>query len=329
MVVGAPHVDEPVVAALALLLVVGDVRREVGVVARRALEHAVLVVAEVRRAQPQRALAAIDAPLLLEHVEGVVHGIGLALMQRTLRRPEVECHPEALERLADVGEHLGDAALRELVEVHVPRLGDLLCELGDVRAAVAVLGDLLAARPRPDGLGELAHLRAVVVGVELARDLVALKGEQPRERVAVRRVARVADVHGPGRVRGDELDIDALAHRRAAPAPAVAGVQDRAQRAAEPLVAQPQVQEPGPGDLDALQPVAEPPAQLVGERGGDLPRCALQHRREQHRRVGRVVAEVGLLRSLEARGAARAAVAERRGGVLDGGAQFFQGPGHG
>jgi NAD/NADP transhydrogenase alpha subunit len=56
VVVGAPHVDEQVEAALALVLVVGDVRREVRVVARGALDDAVLVVAELGRAQPERAL---------------------------------------------------------------------------------------------------------------------------------------------------------------------------------------------------------------------------------------------------------------------------------
>ena len=47
VVVGAPHVDLALEAALALVLVVGDVRGEVGVLAAGAHEHAVLVVAEV------------------------------------------------------------------------------------------------------------------------------------------------------------------------------------------------------------------------------------------------------------------------------------------
>src|SRR2546429_4651323 len=51
-------------AALALVLVVGDVRGEVGVLAVGADEHAVLVVAEGARAQPQRAVVAIGVPVL-------------------------------------------------------------------------------------------------------------------------------------------------------------------------------------------------------------------------------------------------------------------------
>ena len=62
VVVGAPHVDLAVEAALALVLVVGDVGGEVGVLAVGAHEHPILVVAEVGRAQPQRPLAAIGVP---------------------------------------------------------------------------------------------------------------------------------------------------------------------------------------------------------------------------------------------------------------------------
>ena len=59
VVVGAPDVDQPVEAALALVEVVGDVRREVGRLAGRALEHVVLLLAVRARAQPQRALGAV------------------------------------------------------------------------------------------------------------------------------------------------------------------------------------------------------------------------------------------------------------------------------
>jgi hypothetical protein len=72
VVVGAPHVDQPVEPALALLLVVGDVRREVRVRAGRALEHAVLVVAEVARAQPQRAIGAVRGLQVVEPLERVL-----------------------------------------------------------------------------------------------------------------------------------------------------------------------------------------------------------------------------------------------------------------
>ena len=60
-------------------------------------------------------------------------------------------------------------------------------ELGDVLAAVAVLGRLLPAPRSPRPTRGTVHLRARVVVVVLALDLVARELEQPRDRVADRR----------------------------------------------------------------------------------------------------------------------------------------------
>ncbi len=102
VVVGPPHVDLPLEAALALVLVVGDVRGEVGVLAGGAHEHAVLVVAVLGRAQPQRTLAAVGAALLLEDRERVRHRARIALVQRALIRPAVEAHAERGQRAPDL-----------------------------------------------------------------------------------------------------------------------------------------------------------------------------------------------------------------------------------
>ena len=57
---------------------------------------------------------------------------------------------------------------------------------------------------------QLVDLRAGVVVVELARHRVALRLEQRRDRVAERRLAAVADVQRPGRIRRNELDLHLL-----------------------------------------------------------------------------------------------------------------------
>ena len=73
MMIGAPHVDLALEAALALVLVIGDVRSEIGVLAVGANQHAVLVVAVARWcaatalprrgrcARPARAIASVWA----------------------------------------------------------------------------------------------------------------------------------------------------------------------------------------------------------------------------------------------------------------------------
>ena len=251
-------------------------------------------------------------------------GVGVALVKVALGEPHVEVDAEAVQRLAHVGDHQLDATAGESVDVHVGGPFDLARQVRDVVAAVAVLGHLLAARPRQDRLAQLAHLAAVVVDVELARDLMAVEGQQAGQRVAVRRVARVPHVHRAGRVGGDELDVDALAHGRAPAAEGLARVEDGTQRVAEPLVAQPQVQKARAGDLDAVQPAAEAPAQLVAEPLGDVARRRLEHRREQHRGVGGVVAEVGALGALQRWRVARAAIGERRGRLGDGRAKLVE-----
>ncbi len=86
-------------------------------------------------------------------------------------------------------------------------------ELGDVRAAVAPFGRRTSLGGGEDALGEDPRLVAEVVDVVLARDAVAGRLEEPRDRVAEDGAARVADVQRPGRVRADELDVDALARR--------------------------------------------------------------------------------------------------------------------
>ena len=60
MVVGAPDVDDPVEAAFELVQMVGDVGREIGVQAVVALYDAILLVAEFRGLEPQRAVLFVE-----------------------------------------------------------------------------------------------------------------------------------------------------------------------------------------------------------------------------------------------------------------------------
>ncbi len=88
--------------------------------------------------------------------------------------------------------------------------------LDEVLALVAVLGRLLAAVAREQRRGERVELVAGVVQVVLAVHLGALRGEQVGDRVADRDPAPAAGVERAGRVRRDELEVDALAGQRSA-----------------------------------------------------------------------------------------------------------------
>src|SRR5207248_215618 len=156
-------VDGPVEAALELVGEIDDVCGAVGRSAsplRRADENAIVVVPVLRGRRPDRAVLLVRVESRQELIE--------AALELALQGPGVEVDAKAVERSLDLLEHARDGIL-------VTR-GQLL----HVRAVVAVLGRLLSAAPRLDRGAELLHLRAGVVVVVLALDLVAGELQQPR-----------------------------------------------------------------------------------------------------------------------------------------------------
>ena len=279
--VGAEHVDRPVEAALELVREVDDVggavRRRPALLGR-ADQHAVVVVAVGGRARP-------DGAVLLVRVERAAGTPAAAARARSAAPTSrsgcgsARGSPRSARASCGTGSLVGGG------------------ELGDVLAPVAVLGRLLPAPDRLDRGAEALHLRAGVVVVVLARDLVARELELARDRVADRAVARRGDRDRPGRVGRDHLDLDLL--RRLGRAAAVAGPAARISPSASPNQAgrQPEVDEARAGDLGALDLVQ--PGRGGRELLAELARRAALHRRELHRDVGRVVAVRGVVRPLE------------------------------
>ena len=145
-------------------------------------------------------------------------------------------------------------------EHHPPR------DVVDVGAGVAVLGRALTHVTGHQAAHESVDLRAVVVEVVLARDRRALGGEHARERVAHGRPARSAQVYRAGRIRRDELEIDDLIGERLRRAVRGARVDDGLRERAGGRGIQPDIDEAGPGDLDARD------ARHLSQARGDLPR---------------------------------------------------------
>ena len=308
MVVGAEHDDRPVEAALALVQVVGEVTGDVGRVAVGLDDDAVLVVAELRGAQPGGALGLEDVPQLAQPRDGVLHGAGL--VQRRLVVVDVEVHAERVQRRLDLVEHQRHAARPEdLLRGVVGQRGrvglaggrgvrdDARGDLLDVRAAVAVLGRLLPARPGEEGTGEPVDLRPVVVEVVLARDLSAAGLHEARERVADGGPPGAADVHGPGWVRRDELEVDPLPRERGVRAVRRAGLHDRLREPPCGGGLERDVQEAGAGDVDLGD--ARDRGQARGEERGQVARGHAGLLAELEGDVRRPVAVLALPRSLD------------------------------
>ena len=240
VVVGAEHVDRPVEAALELVDEVDDVGCAVGrLPGLGAKDHAVLLVSVGGGPGPHGAVL-----LVAVHPR---HQLREPLRELALERPRVEMDAEPLERRLDPRQHRRDRVALE---------GG---ELADVVALVAVLRRLLPAPHRLHRSAEELHLRAGVVVVVLALDLVPAQLEQARDRVADPAVPRRGDGERAGRVGGDHLDLDALLRRGEAGAVVGARGEDLAERTGEPAVGEEEVDEAGSRDLGAVD---------VGDRRG-------------------------------------------------------------
>jgi len=305
VVVGAEHVDAEVVAAVDLVGDVGDVTGDVGGVAVGLDDDAVLVVPEVGAAQPPGALGLVEVAVVLEGLDGLLHGTGLE--QGVLVEEDVELGAELGEGPLDVGEHevhaLGTEDLLNL-PVGVVRpvrggLDDLVGDVGDVVSAVAVLRGGLTLGRGDERPGEPVDLGAVVVEVVLARDLCAAGGENAAERIADGGPPGTSEVDRAGRVGGDELQVDPLTGVVVTGAVGVTGGEDVGDEASLCVRGEADVDETGAGDgrfIDAVsggERLGEPGAQVAGVGAGLL--------RGLQRDIGRVVTVLRIARSLDDR----------------------------
>src|SRR5207244_308004 len=109
----------------------------------------------LRRAQPQRALAAIRASLVLEERERAVDRAWLSRVELALKGEAVEFeHVHGFQRALHLREQLADGRPTELGRVPGRVCGEI-DELLQIRAVVAILGNGLSPR---DGAQRLAEL---------------------------------------------------------------------------------------------------------------------------------------------------------------------------
>ena len=311
MVVGAQQVDGGIRATLALVQVVGDVAREVRGLAVRLDEDTVLVVAVGGRAQPHRATLVEDLAALTQALDR--RGDRTGGVQGVLVEEDIEVGAEGVQALLNLREHQLDAASAEDLDGLFFRQGDrvglagrarvgadLVGDVGDVLAAVAILGDLAAHRAGVEGVREAVDLRAVVVEVVLAGHGGAGGGHEAGQRVADSGPAGATQVHGAGRVRGHVFEVDRAAREGLVAAVCGAGLDDGTSQLAGRTRAQADVDEAGASDLDGVDTVGG--GQVVGEDLRELARRHASLLTELHRDVGRPVAMLAHARALHGHG---------------------------
>ena len=261
--------------------------------------------------QPHRATLVEDLTALTQALDCLGNRAGG--VQGVLVEEDVEVGAEGVQALLDLREHQLDAASAEDLDGFFfgqgdrvgltgrARIGaDLVGDIGDVLAAVTVLGDLAAHGAGVEGVREAVDLRAVVVEVVLAGHGGARGGHEAGERVADGCPAGATQVHGAGRVRGHVLEVDRAAREGLVAAVRGTGLDDGTSKLTGRTRAQADVDEARASDLDGVDTVGS--GKVVGE---DLRELARRHAgllTELHRDVGRPVAVLAHARALHGHG---------------------------
>ena len=198
-------------------------------------------------------------------------------------------HREAAYRF-DVAQVVAD-----LVQIALRQFANVVAAITVFRQRRMLAQELLRAHPHRDG--EILDLLAGIVVVELAGHRGALPFDEPRQRVAQRGLAAMADVQRPRRIRRDEFDHHALAGARIAAAESLAlgeYVRTTACRAAGVTK---MLMNPAPAI--SIFSTRSDLRQRGDQRLRELARISLQRLRVLQRDVRREVAVLRLLRTIE------------------------------
>ena len=273
VVVRALHVDDLRVAALELGHVVGHIGHEVGERAVLLAHDAVLVVAVLGGAQPQR--AAFFKRLAGGHqaLDGIFHAA--AAVQAAFQVVVVEAHAKGLQvqvlfvpqvghgELADAVDVVRVAAGGEgaVVGVHGLLGGEVGGDVGDVLAVVgrfrpARVARLQALQAALRRRGQGADLHTGVVVIELAVHRPALRGKQVADGIAQGSLTAMTHMQRPCRVGRHKLHHHALAIGRL-PAKGLACMEHLADHLLPGRRQQADVQEARASNFDGLHPACE------------------------------------------------------------------------
>ena len=103
MVIGTPNIDQEIVTALLLIVVIGNIAHEISKLTVLFDEHAVLLIAEFARFEIGCAILFIDVTTLVHSIEGMLD-LRLAVFtgneERMLGEIGIELRTEELERIA-------------------------------------------------------------------------------------------------------------------------------------------------------------------------------------------------------------------------------------
>ena len=170
--VGPPDVDDLVEAAFELVQMVGNVGGEISVEAVLALDDAVLLVAERRRAEPAGAVLDIEMAFLRQQVDAA--GNEASVVERLFGEPDVEMDAELFEIVAAIRQLFGQGMLMHIGPVWPQQFlgtGNQRIEMQFALLLCLVVGPRRIRQPRRAGQHRLgaAHVLGAVRLLELRR----------------------------------------------------------------------------------------------------------------------------------------------------------------
>ena len=304
--------DEQRIAALDLIDVVGDVRREIGECAVALAEDAVLVVAVVGALEPESAVLFIGETHVRHVLQTVVDALGVVLVEERLVHPALHRHAVGFEIAVDLLQLFLLAVVHEVRKALLGIggepfvalfLGKLRGDVLDVVGVVAALGEgvFLAEMLKVAGgerFAEHDDLVAGVVDIELTQHVPAAGLHPAGDAVAPGGVAGVTAVQIAGRVGGDPLEQEMLALAGVVFAVIVAGGDDIVDNGGEDARLELEVDEAGACDRDGFA-LGQKLGELGGERFGNLHGVASESARKLHGNAGGIIAQLRVLRRLD------------------------------
>ena len=306
VVISAPNVDQEIVAALLLIVVIGNVAHEISKLTVLLDEHAVLLIAEFARLEIRCTILLVNVAALLHGIEGMLH-LRLAIFtrneERMLGEIGIELRAEKLERIAHGLHHGCIATLTERLPAFIRvdeepfiaiGIDDDLRKILHVRAAIGLLGhlDLFAQQlliTHHERISEDVHLVAFVVHVEFFVHCITCMTHDARHRIAERRPTTMTHMHGAGGIGGDKLHHYLLIASLLGASIVFPVSFNGLDNPGKPFLGEEKVEETRPSHLTALK-IGAIKDHPLHQDGGDLPRIHLQGFGADHGHIGGKVA---------------------------------------
>ena len=264
MMVRSPDIDHAIKPTAILIVMIGDVRSEVGQRAIGLAQDAILVVTKIRRTEPQGSVLFKGKASLLQALKGFFNSS--ALHKRTLGEPHLMLNPEFPQVFLDaVEDGLHTVGKTPVLPFRIGKGGQpwifvhhLARNINDIGPSIVIFrpfhsysGKFLGTQP--NGKAKEPHLAASVVDIVFRRDVITGKTEDARQGIAHRRAPAMTDMERAGGVCRNVLHLYLAAFPNSGLPKAIGGIINAPDRFTPELGAERHVQKAGASHFNGGQ----------------------------------------------------------------------------